>query len=187
MTIHLCSGGLLDSLAWLSKVLVRRQSEVASRQQPNQQHLRLWLKICQVPRHGMDPGNCAVCNNIYVRVILHAEGSWLIEEQITYIYICLLCKLKPELYCLPPWCSLQVWTGRRSVSNMYCRTQGVPKGGKGGGGGGGWATLKDAYVRSLLPIMMTASWGPSEGSPSPFLSRHIKCCAASPAYSAKVS
>ena len=40
--------------------------------------------------------------------------------------------------------------------------------------------MRDAYVRSLLPIMMTANWGPAETSPSPCLSRHIKCCAASP-------
>ena len=52
--------------------------------------------------------------------------------------------------------------------------------GKGRGRKKGRPTLRDAYVRSLLPIMMTASWGPAETSPSPCLSRHIKCCAASP-------
>ena len=59
---------------------------------------------------------------------------------------------------------------------------------RGGGGavGRGRPTLRDAYVRSLLPIMMTATWGPAETSPSPFLSRHIKCCDASPIQSIAV-
>lgn len=47
--IEMCTwsvtGCSVDLLAWLSQVLVWRQSEVAPWQQPNQQNLRLWPEI----------------------------------------------------------------------------------------------------------------------------------------------